>query len=84
VLKQLGDGEYTSYIGKMSKDPNKNCRAQRHVFFEVEDVIQECLFAFPDIWASIQFLIEGSFLIMLHLSNLQHVRADSYLCISIG
>jgi hypothetical protein len=68
----------------MSKDLNKNCSVQRLVTFEVENVIQECLFAFPYIWASIQFLIEGSCLIMLHLFNLQLVRFGSYLCISIG
>jgi hypothetical protein len=68
----------------MSKDLNKNCRVQKLVTFEMENIIRECLYAFPYIWASIQFLIEGSCLIMLHLFNLQLVRASSYLCVSTG
>jgi hypothetical protein len=66
-------------IEKVSKDLNRNCSVQELGSFEVEDVITECLYAFPYIWASVSFLIDGSCLIMLHLFNAQMVRASSCL-----
>ena len=40
----------------VDKDYSVHCL----VTFEVEDVIQKCLFAFPHIWASFSFSIDGS------------------------
>ena len=62
MLKQLGDGKCTSSIGKVNKYLDKNYRVHCLVTFafEVEEVIQECLFAFPYIWASVSVSNDGS------------------------
>ena len=65
-------------LAKVSKVLNKNCSVHHLTTFEVEHVISECLYAFPHIWASVQVSIDGSCLIMLHLFNLQLVRASPY------
>ena len=53
MLNLLGDGKCTSQIGKVSKDLNKIFSVHCLGTFEVEQVIRECLFAFPYIWASV-------------------------------
>ena len=42
------------------KDLDKNFSVHCLVTFDVEDVIQKCLFAFPYIWASVSVSINGS------------------------
>ena len=47
-------------LGRVRKDHDKNGSVHQLVTFEVEHVIQECLFAFQYIWASVLVSIHGS------------------------
>ena len=53
----------------MRKYVDKDYSVFSLVTFEVQDVIQKCLFPFPYIWASVSVLIDGSQLNMLYLIN---------------
>ena len=47
-------------LGRVRKDLNENCSVHGLVKFEVENVIQKCLFPFPYIWASVSVLTDDT------------------------
>ena len=64
-------------LGRARNNLDKNCSVQNLVKFEVENVVQECLFAFPYIWASALVSIEGSMFKTDYAYSLQPLACES-------